>query len=198
MTLTCFSLPYKLLLYLGKNLVDLDNDDSMGMLCSDPKMLEKLCDEAYCLKYFANNDEALEYIRQNRQKQIFFISSGTIGKEVVPKIAALPQIQGIYIFCGYIPAHTEWASEYVDKITAMLEHQDNLLERLTRDIAEYVEKKGDQHFHNEDMVPAKNCYAWAKKLLIRGQILGDTGLTKKINSVDEKLNNAQSPTECQN
>jgi len=171
---------------------DIDDDT---ILCTDPKMLEKLSDEIYCLKYFSEIDKALEYIRNNSQKKIFFMSSGTIGKEVVPKIVDLQQIKGIYIFCGNISYHTEWATDYVDKITAMLEHQDNLLERLTRDIATYVEEKGDQHKAKGDIIPAKNCYAWSKKLLIRGRLLGDTGLTKYIDKIDKKLNEVQSSSQ---
>jgi hypothetical protein len=50
----------------------------------------------------------------------------------------------------------------VDHITAMLEHQDNLLERLTRYIVEYVEEKGDRHKANGDIILAKNCFTWPK------------------------------------
>jgi hypothetical protein len=170
------------------------DDDSM--LCADQDMLKKLSDDIYCLKYFSTIEKGLEYIRANPGKRIFFISSGSIGKEVVPQIVDLPQIKGIYIFCGNISAHTGWAGDYVDNISAMLEHQDNLLERLTRDIAEYVEKKGDDYQKKDAKLPARNCYAWAKKLLIRGKMLGDTGLSKLIDRVDKKLNELQSSTEC--
>ncbi len=175
----------------SNNLTEMEIDDD-SIACTDPKMLENLKDEVYCLKYFSEIDKALAYIHQHPEKRIFFISSGTIGKEVVPKIVDLPQIRGIYIFCGNISYHTTWARDYADYITAMLEHQDNLLERLTRDIAEYVEEKGDRHKANGDIIPAKNCYAWSKKLLTRGKMLGDHSLTKLFNKIDKKLEEIQS------
>ena len=171
------------------------DDDSLSY--TNPDLLKKLSDEVYCLKYFSTVDKGLEFILGNSQKKIFFVSSGTIGKIIVPQIADLPQIQGIYIFCGNISNHTEWAGDYADKITAMLEHQDNLLERLTRDIAEYVEKKGDEHKSKDDILQARNCYAWSKKLLVRGKMLGDTGLTKLIDKMTQKIENVQSGFENQ-
>jgi len=181
---------------LKSNNLNENEIDDESMLCADQDMLNKLIDEVYCLKYFSTIDKGLEYIENNPGKRIFFISSGSIGKDVVPKIVNLSQIQGIYIFCGNISAHTEWAGDYFEHISAMLEHQDNLLERLTRDIAEYVEKKGDEYTQADAKLAARNCYAWAKKLLIRGKMLGDTGLSKIINRVDKKLDEAQSSTQA--
>lgn len=179
----------------SNNLAENEIDDET-IVCADPDMLKKLSDDVYCLKYFSTITKALEYIRANTNKSIFFISSGSIGKDIVPQIVDLPQIQGIYIFCGNISLQTEWAADYAENISAMLEHQDNLLERLTRDIADYVEKKGDKYKADGAILPARNCYAWAKKLLIRGKALGDTGLTKLISRVDEKLEAALSYTEA--
>jgi hypothetical protein len=175
----------------SNSLAEIEIDDD-SMVCSDPEMLKKLSHDVYCLKYFSSIDKALEYIHQNPDKKIFFISSGTIGRIVVPKIADLPQIHGIYIFCANISLQTDWAGDYADKINAMLEHQDDLLQRLTRDIADYLEKKGDEYEKIQSIIEAKNCYAWSKKLLIRAQQLGDTWVTKLIARLDEKLNKVQS------
>ncbi|CAF0802527.1 unnamed protein product [Rotaria sp. Silwood1] len=179
----------------SNNVNEMEIDDD-AMLCANPDMLKKLTHDVYCLKYFSTIEKGLEYIHKNSDKKIFFISSGTIGKIIVPQIANLSQIQGIYIFCGNISRHTEWAGEYVDKIVAMLEHQDNLLERLTRDIAEYVEKKGDEYKTNDKILQARNCYAWSKKLLIRGQLLGDIGTKKLIDKITKKIDEVQSSAEC--
>ncbi|CAF1116252.1 unnamed protein product [Adineta steineri] len=170
--------------------------DDESMLCADQAMLKKLSDQVYCLKYFSTPEKGLEYIRTNSKKKIFFISSGTIGKTVVPEIADLPQIQGIYIFCGDISKHTEWAIDYTTQISAMLEHQDDLLERLTRDIALYLETKGDQHKNEQGLLEARNCYAWAIKLLKRGKMLGDNNTAKSVDRITKKLEEAHSSTIC--
>ncbi|CAF3517699.1 unnamed protein product [Adineta steineri] len=170
--------------------------DDESMLCADQDMLKKLSDQVYCLKYFSTPKQGLQYIHDNPHKKIFFISSGTIGEEVVPQLVGLSQIQGIYIFCGFISKHAEWAIDYAENISAMLEHQDDLLERLTRDIALYVETKGDQHKEKQELLKARNCYAWAIKLLNRGKMLGDNGTAKLIDRITKKLDEVHSSPIC--
>ncbi|UJR15364.1 hypothetical protein I4U23_002313 [Adineta vaga] len=142
----------------SNNPIEEDIDDE-SILYADQNILKNLRDEVYCLKYFPTPEKGLKYIRNNPQKKIFFISSGTIGKCVVPELVDLYQIYGIYIFCGNISFHTKWAYDYADIITAMLEHQDDLLQRLTRDIADCVEKKGDLYQQQMEYLKARNCYA---------------------------------------
>ncbi|CAF1522358.1 unnamed protein product [Rotaria magnacalcarata] len=170
--------------------------DDDTMICANPDMLKELAEEVYCLKYFSTVEDGLDYINNHPEKKIFFISSGTIGKIIVPEIANLPQIQGIYIFCGNISHQVIWAGDYVDKITAMFEHQDNLLERLTQDIAKYVESKGDQYKTDGDNVEARNCYSWSKKLLVRRKMLGDCSLERLIANITEKIEKLQTSAEC--
>jgi hypothetical protein len=168
------------------------NIDDDSMICSDPEMLKKLSDDCYCLKYFCEIAKALEFIHQSGNKKIFFISSGTIGRQIVPQIADLPQIKGIYIFCMDISKQVDWAGEYAEQISAMLVHQDDLLKRLTRDIATYLEEKGDRYKVRQETIQAKNCYAWTKKLLVRAQNLGDTWVRKPMETIDRKINEIQS------
>ena len=170
--------------------------DDESMLCTDQKMLKTLGDQVYCLKYFSTPEAGLSYILSNPAKKVFFISSGTIGKLMVPEISKLPQIQGIYIFCGDISKHTEWAADYIENISAMLVHQDDLLTRLTRDIGAYVEKKGDHYKNNSDTLQARNCYSWAKKLYDRGTMLGDGGAHKCIEKINVKLTEIQSSAQA--
>ncbi|CAF1583783.1 unnamed protein product [Didymodactylos carnosus] len=134
--------------------------------------MTRLIDTVYCLKPFFEMNDCLEFIRGNASKKIFFISSGTLGKEIVPQIAEWSQVHGIYIFCGNILYHKDWAINYCDHITSILEHQDDLLLRLTRDIAEYLEKKGDHYSALGETVKVKHCYAWAIKLLLRTRDMG--------------------------
>ncbi|CAF1576645.1 unnamed protein product, partial [Didymodactylos carnosus] len=73
--------------------------------------------------------------------------------------------------------------DYVDDLTAMFDNQNDLLLRLTKDIAEYLQVKGDIYIDYGDAPKAKICYIWAKKLMLRmrepdGQTLDD--LDKKI------------------
>ena len=174
---------------------EIDDDTT---LCVDSDMFRKLSDEVYCLKYFSTIEKGLEYINNNLQKKIFFISSGSIGEMVIPRIVDLPQIQGIYIFCGNIEYHSKWADPYANNISAILVHQDDLLVRLTRDIAKYLETKGDQYKTNEEILKARNCYAWSKKLLTRAKALGSLGVTRLIGEITKKIDEVQLPAICYN
>jgi len=156
----------------------------MPLAVIDPAVLENLKDKAYCLKVFSNENESLKFINENRDKKIFFVTSGTMGKIMVPLIVDLPQIHGIYIFCSNISYHTSWAMEYAEKITSILEHQDDLLLRLTKDISKYLQEKGDIHMAQKNMLKAKNCYAWATKLILRGKDLGDTTYRKSLEIIN--------------
>ncbi|CAF1466021.1 unnamed protein product [Didymodactylos carnosus] len=177
------------------NKTEEDVDETPNVMIN-PDMLEKLKDRIYCVKAFFDPAECLKYIRSNSDKKIFFISSGSMGEKIVPDIAALPQIHGVYIFCGNISHHVKtWAMEYVDNISAMLEHQDDLLVRLTKDIAEYLQNKGDHHFTQGENVKARNCYAWATKLILRTQQLGDTNYKKPLTILNAKREKAESSCE---
>lgn len=166
--------------------------DDVTMAVADQAMLNKLKEDCYCLKYFSTVEKAFLFIEKTNDKKIFLISSGTIGQHIVPRVAELQQLFGVYIFCGNISAHTGWAEPYTDCIKGTHEHQDNLLEQVTRHLAEYVEEKGDRHRRNQSMVAARNCYSWSKKLLIRGRELGDTSSGKIIETVHQKLQETHS------
>ncbi|CAF1490022.1 unnamed protein product [Didymodactylos carnosus] len=147
--------------------------DNPMTLLEDPRILEELKDRVYCLKPFFEVDACLAFIRENDGKKIFFISSGTMGEKIVPQIADLPQIHGIYIFCGNISYHAQgWAGNYVEHISAMLDHQDNLLIRMTKDISAYLEDKGDHYMKLLETFKAKTCYAWGIKLSMRQEKWG--------------------------
>ena len=52
---------------------------------------------------FTNEQKCLEFINKFRSKnKLFLIVSGSLGKNFVPKIYHLSQINSIYIFCGQL------------------------------------------------------------------------------------------------
>ena len=169
--------------------------DDVSMLFIRSAVLEKLRIEVYCLNYFSTVEAGLAYIRAHPEKKIFFISSGTIGRIIVPQIAELPQIEAIYIFCGDILRQLDWASNYVTDAFLMFDHQDDLLERLTRDLGVYVESKGDQYEARNDFFPARNCFIWAKKLYVRYASATGTKQTDLIETITVKINRMQSSRE---
>ncbi|CAF5219427.1 unnamed protein product, partial [Rotaria magnacalcarata] len=69
-------------------------------------------------------------------KRTFFISSGGLGKSVIPKIHELPQVYAIYIYCADVIFHQEWASKF-SKIRVVCNDDDKvLLPQLAVDVAQ--------------------------------------------------------------
>jgi hypothetical protein len=82
---------------------------------------------------FTNEQKCLEFINKFRSKnKLFLIVSGELGKNFVPKIYHLSQINSIYIFCGHIENHESWAKEY-EKIKGVFNDITELCECLKRD-----------------------------------------------------------------
>lgn len=50
--------------------------------------------------------------RDFTKKQLLIITTGRLGKDLVPKIHDLPNIISIYIYCGDDKAHREWTEKY--------------------------------------------------------------------------------------
>jgi len=63
---------------------------------------------------FTCNDEKKceEYIRNITQEKVVLIVSGTMGKNIIPRIHNLSQLSACYIFCGNIKFHKSWANQY--------------------------------------------------------------------------------------
>jgi lipopolysaccharide biosynthesis glycosyltransferase len=66
------------------------------------------------LTTFDNDHECIKHI-QNRSvnDRIILISSGGLGKLIVPQIHELRQIFSIYIYCINKEAHEQWARKFV-------------------------------------------------------------------------------------
>jgi hypothetical protein len=74
---------------------------------------EKLRPVINHFKRFENVKQCKKYIEQcSKQDQIVLITSGQLGKEIVPGIHHLPQVVSIYIFCYNVEAHKIWAFEH--------------------------------------------------------------------------------------
>jgi hypothetical protein len=128
-----------------------------GIASASPTSSDPI-DESICLKTkhdlitngapvitVQTSDEAMEEIEKNSTAKIFFISSGSLGREIVPRITSkYYHINSFYIFCFKIINHIDWASDYADRLQ-MFDHQIDLLVRLMRDIANYFIQQGQPY-----------------------------------------------------
>ncbi|CAF3249136.1 unnamed protein product [Rotaria socialis] len=115
-------------------------------------------------------------------KRILFITSGTLGKQIVPRILKdFPQVftdpvanvsyNTIYVFCGYISANIPWAMPFLDYVL-MFTHEADLLLRMTCDMAKYYLTKADRLYTDGDLLSTRRTYGWSKKLFLKNQKLG--------------------------
>jgi hypothetical protein len=68
------------------------------------------------LQAFENSDECEQVIRKTTQEKIILISSGSMGREIIPRLHDLPQLNACYIFCQDQAANKKWANNYTKVI----------------------------------------------------------------------------------
>jgi hypothetical protein len=64
------------------------------------------------LRTFDNLDECEQHIRQISEEKVVLIVSGSLGKQIVPRLHNLPQVSACYVFCQDKKANEPWASKY--------------------------------------------------------------------------------------
>lgn len=81
-------------------------------------------------------ERCVKFCQDNPTRRVFVVSSGSLGRKVVPQIHELPQVYAIYIHCADVPNNLKWANEY-RKIRVVCDNDDrDLLPQLAVDIAQ--------------------------------------------------------------
>ena len=73
--------------------------------------LERLRNVVASIITFQDVKECINFLNEMSQEKIFIIISGALGRQVVPDLEDMPQVQSVYIFCGKKAIHEEWASQ---------------------------------------------------------------------------------------
>ncbi|CAF0948034.1 unnamed protein product [Rotaria sp. Silwood1] len=101
----------------------------------------------FLLAAFPNVECCVEFLQNNQDKKIFFITSGQIGRAAVPLImlkcknifidpVTNEPYQSIYVFCHDINRNADWMRQYLDYLAPPFVFDKDLLLRLIRDIAD--------------------------------------------------------------
>jgi len=111
----------------------------IGVPDNNKQMKQRFRRITYPLHTFTDVGDSVNFIWTQEEigTSVFLIVSGTLGKEIVPLIYRSSCIVQIYIYCGNIAAHMDWAYDYIDKIL-MFNFDEELLIRLTNEIANYL------------------------------------------------------------
>ncbi|CAF0886118.1 unnamed protein product [Rotaria sordida] len=84
------------------------------------------------LRTFDNNDECEEYIRQITQEKVVLIVSGSLGRQVVPRLHDLAQFSACYVFCQDKKANEQWARKH-PKINGVFVERAKLVTQISKD-----------------------------------------------------------------
>ncbi|CAM4911419.1 unnamed protein product [Rotaria socialis] len=180
-----------------------DNDSLFNIASHMPVHFEGV---RFLLAAHKNIESCLQCFEQNQDKRIFFITSGSLGREAAPIIlerflhmftdlvTGKPYIS-IYVFCHHIQYHLEWALDYRDYIQ-IFNFDADLLVRMMRDIGDYYYNESrrllDTTLPNKPA--AYNRLIWARTLYERyGELerksmhteLGE--INKLLEQVEEEL-----------
>ena len=118
------------------------------------------------IEFVSETDDALALIQYETDKRIKFITSGSLGKPIIPDIVAnYPRVDFFYIFCGYVQGLTDWALEHgYECCMQILDHEKDLLLRLVRDASNDIIKLGKSYMDLRQGEHARKCFVTAQTL----------------------------------
>ena len=64
------------------------------------------------VQVFTESAACVDFLREVDDEKVFVIASGALGKDLVPQIHLLPQVDTIYIFCDNRERHKPWTVEW--------------------------------------------------------------------------------------
>jgi len=64
------------------------------------------------LRIFDRADQCDRYIRDTKNEKIVLIISGQLGREFVPRLHDLPQLNSVYVYCWDTDGNKQWAKNY--------------------------------------------------------------------------------------
>jgi hypothetical protein len=119
------------------------------------------------IEFFDTPDAALFDIKSHNNQRTILISSGSLGKRVIPYIVSTySHVYSFYILCGCISNHVHWVLDYYSCIQ-IFDHEIDLLIRLVRDISHDIIKLGMTYLVLEDSTNALKCFEKAHTLETR-------------------------------
>jgi hypothetical protein len=194
----------------SKLLTSIDEQD-ISNLIRDDSLEEKersFLEVPFLFKLFSEIEPCLTFLlKYSQKKKIFFLTSGSLGEYIVPRILTDHQEifkdkngklyeDSIYIFCADMVKHGQWAIDYLDLDCIKMENDDQaILARLTRDIARYFISEGEQFIINDEILSlskSKQYFTWAKELFNKAQLVVKTHTNNTtITKIDQLINQTE-------
>ena len=74
--------------------------------------LEELRTTVNDVNIFIEPEQCLTFLQDIHLEKVFLIVSGSLGRDLVPRIHPLTQVDAIFIFCGDTSRHEEWVKKW--------------------------------------------------------------------------------------
>lgn len=88
-------------------------DQHVYTSCENQQTLQKLRYAINHLVVFDDIRSCIDYIRSVTTEKIILISSGALGRKILPDIFHLSQLCACYIYCKNVLLHQEWSRGYL-------------------------------------------------------------------------------------
>ncbi|CAF1240881.1 unnamed protein product [Adineta steineri] len=137
-------------------------DPSIGEVGDNERMKERFRRVTHPLYTFIDAASAVKFIEEQRDagKTVFLITSGRLARELVPQVYDFPCVITIFIYCAKIKDYIDWATDYIEKVL-MFDFDEELLIRLTNEIANYLEEEAKKYENNGNVESASGLLDWA-------------------------------------
>ncbi|UJR08217.1 hypothetical protein I4U23_012490 [Adineta vaga] len=86
------------------------------------------------LRTFEDSNQCEQYVQQVTQEKLVLIVSGSLGRNIVPRLHSLPQFSACYVFCGNKEANEQWANKY-HKVKGVFVKRSELVNMIAQDQA---------------------------------------------------------------
>ncbi|CAF0802568.1 unnamed protein product [Adineta steineri] len=147
----------------------------------------KLREAINFLQIFDKADECEQNIKSIKNEKVVFIVSGRLGREVVPRLHNLPQLNCVYVYCFDKAGNKQWSDKY-SKVNDVFTDLDELIKRITKDqqVREKVEdsvaisifNRSDKECTHKNLKSENGSFMWFQ-LLIEVLISMQHNLTAK-------------------
>ncbi|CAF1164290.1 unnamed protein product [Adineta ricciae] len=128
-----------------QTVTNLTNKDYTYLIGAQNPTHIELADIPMLLLAFDNPLTCYDAFEENKDRRIYFITSGTLGKHIIPRLIenhthlfkdpiTKKPYSSMYIFCGNTAHHMDWLMDYVEHLQTF-NHEKDLLTRLIRDVA---------------------------------------------------------------
>jgi tetratricopeptide (TPR) repeat protein len=109
------------------------NDSDSEECCNTIAQLQQAVNT---VNTFTDTDQCINFISSIKEENAFMISSGALGRIIIPIIHDKPQVSTIYIYCGDKTKHEKWAKKW-SKVKGVFTEITPICEALKQAIQEY-------------------------------------------------------------